>query len=732
MDPKTKIAGLPGVGSYYKLKLKRLGIETVEDLIYHFPFRYDDFSKIEKIRDVNPDEKITIEGIVWQIKNVRLRNGKFITNATVADESGTVEVVWFYQPYLTKTIKAGMPITLSGKAKREGNKVKMLSPQFEIPGSAINQPVTSNQRPATIHTGRLVAIYPETEGLSSKWIRAKIALILDPYLETQKDFLPYDLISRQKLLPINTALKQIHQPSNYDEVEKARKRLSFDELFILQLISVLRKKDWQEKRGSPKLAAREDQIAAFINKLPFKLTGAQKKAYKEILEDLKRSIPTNRLLEGDVGSGKTVVAAIAAFVTYLNNFDVLLAAPTEILAFQHQKTLETLLKPFGIKIGIWTGSKKNTGDVICGTHALLNTFKSKRPVGLVIVDEQHRFGVAQRAKLFLDQSKKNTPHLLTMTATPIPRTLALTLYGDLDLSVLDEMPKGRLKIATFIVPNFKRHDAYKFIAKQINLIRQAFIITPFVEPSETMTSVKAATVEFEKLKKIFSSSAILNTANTLSVNSVKQSHPTSSSRKRGSRFSIPSKNLRVNEPRMTNQKPIKLGLLHGRLKSKEKEEIINKFKANKINILVTTPVVEVGIDIPNATVMMIESSERFGLAQLHQLRGRVGRGEHKSYCLLFTDSNSQTSIKRLKSMERVHVGFELAQIDLKMRGQGEVFGLKQSGFDSLKIADLSDQTLIANAQKEARLILKNAPNLEKFPLLKNRLSQKQSELSQPN
>lgn len=676
MDPQTNIASLPGIGYHYKSRLNRLGIKTVEDLIYHFPFRYDDFSKIEKIRDINFEEKLTVEGVVWQIKNVRLRNGKFLTNATVADESGTIEVIWFYQPYLTKTIKAGMPITLSGKAKLEGSRIKMLSPQFEIPRSI-------SHRPATIHTGRLVAIYPETEGLSSKWLRAKISQVLNSYLKSIKDFLPPNILTRQKLINLSQALKQIHQPENTGELESAQKRLSFDELFILQLISSLRKKDWQENRKSAPFNIDTQKVDDFISHLPFKLTRAQQNAAAEILNDLKRTIPTNRLLEGDVGSGKTVVAAIAAYIASLNKYDVLLAAPTEILTFQHQKTLETLLTPFGIKVGIWTGSKKTTGDIICGTHALLNTFKPKRPVGLVIVDEQHRFGVAQRAKLFLDQSKKITPHLLTMTATPIPRTLALTLYGDLDLSVLDEMPKGRQKISTFVVPNIKRNNAYQFIEKEVLASRQVFIITPFVEPSETMATVKAAVEEFETLKSKFS-------------------------------------------------RKIKLGILHGRLKPKEKEDIIDKFKANKINILVTTPVVEVGIDVPNATVMMIESAERFGLAQLHQLRGRVGRGEYKSYCFLFTSSHSQNSIKRLKSMERIQVGFELAQIDLQMRGQGEIFGLKQSGFNSLKIADLSDQKLISSVQKEARTIIESDPDLNSYPGLKQKLAQARSDLVEPN
>ena len=686
MDADTPISQLPGIGKYYFYKLKGLEIKTVEDLIYHLPFRYDDFAKIEKIQSVTPGQKLSIVGIVWQITNIRARSGKFITRATVADESGTIEVIWFNQPFLTKNIKAGMQISLAGKADLQGSRVILVSPTYEILRRRLGTPgVESNIHPggALVHTARLVPVYPETEGITSRWLRAKIASVLPEYLRSQKDFIPYEILEKQKFIKLDKALHDIHFPNNFDEVEKATKRLSFDELFLIQLTTILRKQDWQKKRKAPAMKLDKEKISQFVESLPFKLTAAQKKAARQILFDLKKTTPQNRLLEGDVGSGKTVVAAIAAYVAYLNGFDTLLAAPTEILAFQHHQTLTEILSSWAVKIGIWTGSKKSAGNITCGTHALLSTFKQQRPIGLVIVDEQHRFGVAQRAKLFLRHNLRLTPHLLTMTATPIPRTLALTLYGDLDLSILDEMPQGRQKIATFVVPNLKRNNAYKFIEKQVFEGRQAFIITPFIEPSETMITVKAAKVEFGKLKDKFS-------------------------------------------------KNISLGLLHGRLKSKEKEEIISKFRKNKIHILVTTPVVEVGIDIPNATVMMIESAERFGLAQLHQLRGRVGRGKHKSYCLLFTDSRSPGSYKRLKSMEKIYVGAELAEIDLKMRGPGEIFGLKQSGFINLKIANLSDHQMIARAQEEAKRIIEIDPILKSFPILKQKISKLSSAFAQPN
>ncbi len=701
MQANTPVANLPGVGSFYSRRLEKLEIRTLRDLIYHFPFRYEDFSEIsniEIVREFNDGEKISIQGTILQIKSIRTRFGKFLTNATVSDQSGTIEVIWFNQPYLTKTLKAGTPVSLSGKVKMDGKHPKLISPTWEIMRSPLS---IEHSTLSTLHTGRLVAVYPETEGISSKWFRAKIALVLPKYLEELKDYLPQNIAKEENLISLKEAFGKIHQPENYQDVELARKRLGFDELFLVQLVSQKRQIERKKSRIAPRLQIDQSKLNSLITSLPYQLTSAQQRAVKEILTDLARSEAANRLLEGDVGSGKTVVAATAAYISHLNGFDTLFAAPTEILAFQHQKTLHDMLSPLGVKIGIWTGSKKSAGNITVGTHALLSTFTTEKQVGLVIVDEQHRFGVAQRAKLFLDNSQKATPHLLTMTATPIPRTLALTLYGDLDLSVLDEMPKGRQKIATFVVPNKKRQDAYSFIEKQVKEGRQAFIITPFVEPSESMITVKAATVEFEKLKKVFAAY---------------------SSSERSESRSNSSRSVRT----------IRLGLLHGQLKPKEKEKIINDFKANKIHILVSTPVVEVGIDVPNATVMMIESAERFGLAQLHQLRGRVGRGEFKSYCLLFTESNSEHSTKRLKSMEKVHIGFELAEIDLKMRGPGEVFGLRQSGFFNFKIADITDRIVVSKAQQHAKAVLEKDPILKSNTALREELTRLNPEYSQPN
>lgn len=665
------------VGPIFAKRLAKLGIETLEDLIYHFPFRYDDFSFVSEISRVQPGETLTIRGQMLSIKNEYTRTGKKIQKAQVFDASGKIEIVWFNQPFLVKTIKVGEWYSFSGKADWFARNIVMVSPEYEL----LKQDM--------IHTGRLVPVYSETYGVSSKWLRSRIAPLLDQVLPTLEDFLPEDLKNKQNLISLNQAISWIHFPENEIQSEKARNRLAFDELFLIQLASLKRKAEWKTKSLAHEFFVDQEKILEFLTRLPFELTNAQKRCLREILADLSLDKPMNRLLEGDVGSGKTVVAAIAMYVAYLNGFQSALMAPTEILANQHYLTLNQLLSPFGVKIALFTSGKKlETGppaggwkletNIFVGTHALIQKKVKFENLGLVIIDEQHRFGVEQRGELI---KKGSSPHILTMTATPIPRTIALTLYGDLDLSIIDEMPPGRQRVKTWVVPPVKRKPAYDWIKKHVKGTEEgAFVICPLIEESETLKSVKATTVEFESLsRKIFPD--------------------------------------------------LRLGLLHGRLKSKEKNEVIKRFREGELDILVSTPVVEVGIDIPQATIMMIEGADRFGLATLHQLRGRVGRGQRQSYCLLFTDVTEGRTYLRLKAMEKMYIGSELSELDLKLRGPGEIYGTSQHGFPDLRVASFTDLGLI----QKTRLSAEQAINLlDKFPLLKARLKKYIIKAIEPN
>lgn len=671
MELNTSLFVLSGVGPSIAKRLEHLDLFTVEDLIHHYPFRYEDFSKISKVAEVKIGETVTLEGEIWEIKNTYTRFRKILTKATLNDGSGSVELVWFNQSWLIKNLRAGDKIRASGKIDRSGSKTTLVSPDWE----------KVEEGKDSIHTGRLVPIYPETYGISSKWLRQKLASILPRTYFMVRDPLP-DYI-KNDLLPLPDALNLIHFPKTYDDIKAAKEKLSFDELFYIQLATQKVRLDWQQKQVTQPMKVDEQRLSEFIGSLPFELTAAQKRVIEELIEDLKRGYPMNRLVQGDVGSGKTVIAVIIIYLTYLNGLNSIFMAPTEILAFQHLSTLTNLLGPLGIEVGIYTGSRKYTKEnkgskphVVVGTHALLSKTLAVENVGLVVVDEQQRFGVEQRSIL---RSKAKIPHFLTMTATPIPRTVALTIYGDLDLSVIDELPKGRKLVKTHYVPNYKRDDAYKFVETQIKEGRQVYIITPLIEESETLASAKAAKVEFERLQK--------------------------------------------------NVFPhLKLGLLHGKLKSKEKEEVLNQFKDHKIDILVSTSVVEVGVDITNATIMLIEGAERFGLAQLHQLRGRVGRGSEQSYTFLFSSENTFSgeenpqAINRLKNLEHIHDGLKLSEIDLKIRGGGEIFGVRQSGRWNLKIANFSNLNLIEKAKEAASKILAQSPDLDKYPQLAAKLS----------
>ncbi len=682
MNLDTPTENLPLTSSITVSRLKSVGINTYFDLLNYFPFRYEDYSIISSISKIQIGEVVTIKGTVLKSQNVYTRKGLTLQKVEIEDKTGKIKVVWFNQPYLIRILQRGLFIALAVEAKGYLHSATLEPKEFEI---------LKDLDCETIHTGRLVPIYSEKNGLSTKLIREKIFyLINDFYADRTKSrseaFFPPEIASYNNLIDRFDAYKNIHFPSDFLLAKKARQRLAFEELFVIQLSARLVRNEWDKEHvtNAFKIKEHQQEIGEFIHNLPFELTVAQKRVINEIIADLRKVRPMNRFLEGDVGSGKTVVAAIACYLAYLNGLQSLFMAPTEILAFQHYQTIMQLFKDYPVKIALHTSSKKQLTnsarsskdgkarttnfDIVIGTHALIVQKLNFERVGFAVIDEQHRFGVAQRAKL---KGKGINPHLLTMTATPIPRTVALTLYGELDLSVIDEMPIGRLPIKTFLVPKEKRESGYTWIKKQIKINGdQVFIICPLIEESEieTMKSVKAAAKEFERLKnEVFPE--------------------------------------------------FKLGLLHGKLKSKEKDIIMQHFKDKKVDILVSTSVVEVGIDISNATIMIIEASERFGLAQLHQLRGRVGRGDKQSYCLLYTESSDGKVIERLKFFSKKQSGVEIAEYDFKRRGPGEIFGTRQHGYINLKIASMSDFELIDKSKKAVKYFL-NKYQVDEFPEIK--------------
>jgi len=682
MDLSTPIEEIPRVGPQYQKRLKRLGIETLGELLFHFPFRYEDFSDIVPISAVEAGRTVCLQGKIVDIKNIRVFKRRMtITEAQLADESGTMRVTWFNQPYLINTFKKGDFVFLTGKMTSKNGRKYLSSPAYEkIPVQFIENGVKYD----STHAGRIIPVYPETEGMSSRWLRFIIKPLLNELKNKIPESLPEEIKKRYNLVPIREALWQIHFPDALEKADSAKKRFVFEELFDLALV-IIREKIKLAGEKAMIIPLDLELIKKFTAKLPFKLTDDQKKSAWQILKDLEKPRPMNRLLDGDVGSGKTLVAVMAALSTAKAGFQVAFMAPTEILTKQHYKTVSDLLKGFKLNIGLITGkenifrgkkikrsellekTKNGKIDILIGTHALVREKLEFKSLGLVIIDEQHRFGIKQRAKLCRKQ--KFLPHLLSMSATPIPRTLALTIYGDLDLSLIKELPRGRKKILTRIVPPEKRKAAYDFIRQEVKSGRQAFVICPRIEAdteNESWAEVKAVKKEYEKLsKEIFP-------------------------------------DLRV-------------GMLHGKMKVDEKEKVLKSFRNKKTNILVSTSVIEVGIDFPNATIMMIEGADKFGLAQLHQLRGRVGRGELQSFCFLFSAFQSNP---RLKSMVASQDGFELAEKDLRLRGPGDLTGQRQWGIPDFVMASLKDIELVEKTRNAAKEILEKDPELKKYPLLK--------------
>ncbi len=667
LDWHEPIEELGGVGKRFADKLKKLGLYTIRDLLYWFPFRYDDFSSLKPISHLVYGEEVTIVGVIHKTHTRDARSGMKITTSTIADGTGYITATWFNQPYLQKQLRPGKRIAVSGKVNQYLGKLTFQSPVWE----PIDRELQSN-----LHTGRLVPVYSLTKGLSSRWLRKTTRKAIERTSGKIDDHLPTELRRDHNLLPLNRAIEEIHFPSSPEMRDRARRRLAFDEFLLIQLGVLRQRNQWKAKTGH---AVKIDQelLERFIASLPFELTGAQKRALSSILDELKRDAPMSRLLQGDVGAGKTVVAAAAALMVVNSGFQAALMAPTEILAEQHYQTLSKLLgdqKQIELRLltgGLPAREKQEVQEEIAsgkvnfvvGTHALIQKDVNFPNLGLSIVDEQHRFGVKQRAALRQQDPSgaQFYPHLLVMSATPIPRSLALTIYGDLDLSVIDEMPPGRQTIQTRWLAPRERERAYQFIKSQIEQGRQAFIICPLVEESEKIES-KAAVEEHQRLQhEIFPD--------------------------------------------------LKLGLLHGRMKSEEKEAVMAQFKRGELDILVSTAVVEVGIDVPNATVMLIESANRFGLAQLHQFRGRVGRGEHQSYCLLLADAVTETSEQRLKVIAETQDGFRLAEEDLKLRGPGDFFGTRQSGLPELRMAGLGDTQILEEARSVAAAIFQQDPEL---------------------
>ena len=675
---------LRGINSRTAARLKRLDVETVRDLLYFFPRRHEDYAAISKIRDLRPGETHTIQGVVWEAReSVRgMRNLK-CTEAVVSDDTGNVRVTFFGNPYMAKNLRTNRLVLLSGRVELYRGQPEFQSPEYEF----------IDQQDQLLNAGRLVPVYPLTEGLVQRTLRRLTWQALERWEKSIEDGVAVEFRDQNGLMGLAKAVADTHYPSDRQVLEEARRRLAFDELLVLQLAVMLRRGTSTATVPGTQLPSDAPAIASFIEGLPFPLTGAQKRCMAEIGNAMEQDgPPMDRLLQGDVGSGKTVVALVALLSAVAAGYQGAIMAPTEVLAEQHFNTVSALLggllstepedsifsvniSPLAapVSVGLLVGSASarvkrevrgrladGSLDIVIGTHALIQDKVKIPKLALAVVDEQHRFGVLQRAAL--KESGEHNPHLLVMSATPIPRTLAMTLYGDLNISTIDELPPGREPVRTGWVPTYKRDDSYRFVRQEVQNGRQAFVVCPLIDESESVET-RAASVEYERL----------------------------------SRQVFPD---------------LRLGLLHGRMRSADKEEVMRSFRDGELDILVSTPVVEVGIDVPNASVMLVEGADRFGLAQLHQFRGRVGRGQHQSYCLLLADDPGDEAKQRLEAVSSIQDGFRLAEVDLELRGPGDFFGTRQSGLPILHMARLSDVDLLASAREYATMVLEQDPKLE--------------------
>lgn len=671
-EPSDPVSSMRGVSNKILPRLKTLGIETVKDLVLAFPSRHSDYGGILPVAQLTPGDSRAALLTVWESGQTMLGRQKS-TQAVLGDDTGTVRAVWFNNPNLSYILKRGTRVVLSGKVNVFRGSLVFQAPEFEIIETAED----------AARVGGLVPVYPATKGLTQPALRSLIRRAVSACADKMDEILPEDVRHRLGMMGVADAIRQMHYPDDWDAFRAARRRLAFDELLMLQMTVLQRRSEWKSEGAGVPLRVDAEKTDAFLTSLPFDLTRAQAEALKDVLNDIESDRPMSRLLQGDVGSGKTVVAAAAMLAAVHNGRQAAMMAPTEILAEQHFLTVRGLLSPDfepspgsvqsldvagtgrKIRVALLLGSQRKREkddlhamlsagmiDIAIGTHALIQEGVDIPNLALAVVDEQHRFGVAQRAAL---REKGERPHVLAMSATPIPRSLALTVYGDLDVSVIDEMPPGRQTIRTRFVESERRDAAYAFAREEMEAGRQAFVVCPLIDESEAVQT-RAAQEEYARL-----SSEIYPDLN--------------------------------------------VGLLHGRMSLQEKEAVMARFKDGEINALVSTPVIEVGIDVPNATVMLIDGAERFGLSQLHQLRGRVGRGEHQSHCILMSDAPGAEAMNRLKLLERISDGFRLAEEDLKLRGPGDYLGTRQSGLPAFRVAQITDQDILTLARREAVRLL---------------------------
>ncbi|MDP2921523.1 MAG: ATP-dependent DNA helicase RecG [Candidatus Omnitrophota bacterium] len=655
-DLKVSARFIKGVGPSRLGILNKIGIETVEDLLYCFPRRHEDRSRIKKVGEIRPGNFETIKAKVLTFGDRMSKRGMNIFQVAVGDSTGVIHATWFNQPYMKDKFKIGQELILYGRVERY-NYLQMNNPEYEI---------LTGTKEDFVHMGRIVPVYPLTANLNQRWFRNIMKFTVDNYADGVSEILPYEMRKRNNLMELGEAVRNIHFPVSEVVLKNARDRIIFDEFLILQTGMALKRASIKMDMTGYSHEIEGDLINKFKISLPFQLTRSQSKVIKEIEEDMKSPKPMNRLLQGDVGSGKTIVALYAIILTVQNGYQAALMAPTEILAEQHYRNISALVKELGIRAMILSGDLKEEerrrrrhmieigeADIVIGTHALIQEGVSFKKLGLAVIDEQHKFGVLQRALL---KSKSANPDILVMTATPIPRTLALAVYGDMDVSVIDELPPGRGGIKTLFFEEKNREKAYAIAEEQVKIGRQVYVVYPIIDESEK-SDLRAAIKMHKDLSGRFPD--------------------------------------------------LKVGLLHGRMKSKEKEAVMHDFKDHKIDILVSTIVVEVGVDISNASTMIVEHAERFGLSQLHQLRGRIGRDKHISYCILVSDPKTDDAKRRISAMLKTQDGFKIAEEDLEIRGPGEFFGTRQHGLPELKIANIiRDRAILETAKEEALDLIK--------------------------